>query len=650
MLTEVEKEIINFLLNTNSFITAKEIANQLLLSTKTVYRAIKHLNAILSSGDLIISKKGRGFKINYDNYLKEMLKQRSIGSYSTDNRRQSVLTRLLISAPRTLRISTLFNQYYLSKTIVNEDLKLIRDFLKSYSLKLERKDYRVKISGTEADIRHALQDLLIKQNFPDFSLATSRGLDFFLINFCLKQLDFINAELKSEITYPYNVNIMSHLYILLTRYPKLALNPPILTKLTDYDQMIIKQNQQLYSIASQVIKHVEEFLNTKLEPNEIYFLLQYLLSSRLNIMDKIEDEGFQNHLVQGVTNFYIENVVLELQIGEINQDFKNDLQNHIRPMINRLYNQINLNNVLLPEIKREYFQLFQTVVRISSKVAVKFELPPISADESGFITLYFARYLEQNRHYIRVLVVCTTGVATSQLIKTKIQAYFNNIVVVGDAPSSNVQQQIVENAPIDLIISTIPLNKTFEIPVVVVGALLNQQDKKRIEDTITHNYLNQGSEKMLSEVTNESLIRLNIEAANWRDAIIKSAEPLIQAGYATEDYVKGMVKTTEESGPYIVISKGVALPHARPELGAKKVGITVATLKKPINFGNRSNDPVKFVFALCAIDNKSHLKAMSELVNFISDQKFLAQLIQAANPSEVYTLIKEFESRYNENE
>ena len=650
MLTDNEDNIINFLLNSNSFVTAKEIANQFLMSTKTVYRTIKHLNSLTPSGELINSKKGRGFKINYDNYLKEMNYQQDSNTFTAKDRQQATLTKLLMIAPRSLKLSSLFSQYYLSETNINEDLKSIRSQLASYSLNLVRKNHQLKITGSETNIRHALQDILIKQNVSNTSLSKKGGLNFYSLQFCIKQLNFINEKLDSEITYPYNVNIISHIYILITRYQTHAVAKSVLTKLNSYDQMIIKENKQLYSIAAEVIKHIENYLDMALEPNEIYFLLQYLISSRLDVMDKIENSAFQSNLVQKVTNFYVSNVVAKLNLGTINNDFKADLANHIRPMINRLYNKISLNNALLPEIKRVYLKLFKVIEHTSDKLTKELGLPPISADESGFITIYFARYLEQNRQYIRALVVCTTGVATAQLIKVKIQSYFNNIIVVADAASSNVQQQIHKYAPIELIISTIPLNNTFEIPVVVVGALLTNQDKKRIEDSIKRNYHFQGSEKMLSEVTNESLIRLNIEAVNWKDAIRKSADPLVKNGYATENYVNGMIKTTEESGPYIVISKGVALPHARPELGAKKIGITVTTLKTPINFGNKSNDPVQFIFALCAVDNKSHLKAMSELVNFISDQNFLKSLVKETRPVNVYTLIKKFESRYSENE
>ena len=273
MLTDNEDNIINFLLNSNSFVTAKEIANQFLMSTKTVYRTIKHLNSLTPSGELINSKKGRGFKINYDNYLKEMNYQQDSNTFTAKDRQQATLTKLLMIAPRSLKLSSLFSQYYLSETNINEDLKSIRSQLASYSLNLVRKNHQLKITGSETNIRHALQDILIKQNFSNTSLSKKGGLNFYSLQFCIKQLNFINEKLDSEITYPYNVNIISHIYILITRYQTHAVAKSVLTKLNSYDQMIIKENKQLYSIAAEVIKHIENYLDMTLEPNEIYFLL-----------------------------------------------------------------------------------------------------------------------------------------------------------------------------------------------------------------------------------------------------------------------------------------------------------------------------------------------------------------------------------------
>jgi mannitol/fructose-specific phosphotransferase system IIA component (Ntr-type) len=104
-----------------------------------------------------------------------------------------------------------------------------------------------------------------------------------------------------------------------------------------------------------------------------------------------------------------------------------------------------------------------------------------------------------------------------------------------------------------------------------------------------------------------------------------------------------MIQTTKETGPYIVITKHVALPHARPEEGARRIGISISTLKTPVVFGNKENDPVKYVFGLSALDNQTHLTAMSELAELLDQESFYQVLDNATNPEEIIEYIKNFE-------
>ena len=106
-----------------------------------------------------------------------------------------------------------------------------------------------------------------------------------------------------------------------------------------------------------------------------------------------------------------------------------------------------------------------------------------------------------------------------------------------------------------------------------------------------------------------------------------------------------MVECKEEFGPYIVITKHVALPHARPEMGAKELGIGIATLEEPIEFGNKDNDPVKYVFCLSAKDSESHVQAMSELAELLGQEKFYNILDNAKVPSEVMDYIRANEGK-----
>ena len=68
------------------------------------------------------------------------------------------------------------------------------------------------------------------------------------------------------------------------------------------------------------------------------------------------------------------------------------------------------------------------------------------------------------------------------------------------------------------------------------------------------------------------------------------------------------------------------------------------SLKTPIRFGNKENDPVKYIFGLSALDNKTHLKAMSELAELLDNPEFYRIIDQAKKPQEIFDYIKKYES------
>ncbi|WP_243120258.1 PTS sugar transporter subunit IIA [Caloramator sp. E03] len=157
--------------------------------------------------------------------------------------------------------------------------------------------------------------------------------------------------------------------------------------------------------------------------------------------------------------------------------------------------------------------------------------------------------------------------------------------------------------------------------------------------------VNSDGDILLSDLINENLIRLKVSAKNWEEAIRKSASALLENDKITANYIDEMINTAKESGPYIVITKHVALPHARPEAGAKEIAIGIATLENPIEFGNKDNDPVKYIFCLSAKDQKTHLEAMSELAVLLEDENFYNVLDNSKTPEEVMDYIKNMNNR-----
>lgn len=129
-------------------------------------------------------------------------------------------------------------------------------------------------------------------------------------------------------------------------------------------------------------------------------------------------------------------------------------------------------------------------------------------------------------------------------------------------------------------------------------------------------------------------------AEDWRDAVRISVLPLERGGYAESCYKDRIIENVEAFGPYIVIADHIALPHARPEQGAIKTQISITLFRQDVEFEGREVTARLFV-ALAANDNSSHLDALSQISELLSDEDAVEQILAAPD---VQTLYKYFET------
>ena len=92
---------------------------------------------------------------------------------------------------------------------------------------------------------------------------------------------------------------------------------------------------------------------------------------------------------------------------------------------------------------------------------------------------------------------------------------------------------------------------------------------------------------MIKDILKDTGIIIHAKASGWEDSIKLVSQPLLDDGTITDQYVTAMIDTVKEFGPYIVIGPHLALAHARPEEGATRLGLSVATLEEPVSFGTR---------------------------------------------------------------
>ena len=92
-------------------------------------------------------------------------------------------------------------------------------------------------------------------------------------------------------------------------------------------------------------------------------------------------------------------------------------------------------------------------------------------------------------------------------------------------------------------------------------------------------------------------------------------------------------------GPYMVIAPNSALLHAGPEMGGKRLAMSLITLRKPVPFGHEAHDPVKLVLAFSSVDHTTHVRAVGEAMKLLGSQRTRKAIIKAACPEKVLEIV-----------
>ncbi|MBM7542816.1 BglG family transcription antiterminator [Amphibacillus cookii] len=483
-LSKREGIIIDLLLKNGLSLTANQLADFANVSTKTIYRTVKKINEASESGKVIKSEPGKGLILDYDRFLKENAKSGGDGRITEPvERRHNIMLSLLFKSPNKVEINHLFEPYYVSDTAISGDLQKMGDYLAAYHIQLKRSRKKLYIEGTERSIRKAVLSIIAKNNLiDDVFTASAQLVNSYDIDFITVILDFIDKKMQTTIAYPYNVNIFSHIYILVQRVRQGKILQGNNDELDHEEKKLINSNNAFYEVSKQVIKKISVYLNVDLPNSEVFYLFQYLISSRI---DNQTYNGTKNReQAKKIAEAFLKEISSTLKITLIKQANIMNLLRHIEPLLYRLENEIVIKNGILKDILLEYPEMFQTVRDAARHIEQANKLACISDDEIGFLTLYFVKYKEISQKQKRILIMCSSGIGTSELLKVKVQRAFSNVKIVDVLSSRLFQKNIDKYKNIDLILTTIHLNKSIPIPSVLVNSVFTKQDEERVKQLL----------------------------------------------------------------------------------------------------------------------------------------------------------------------
>ncbi|MDQ0177269.1 BglG family transcription antiterminator [Bacillus chungangensis] len=685
------RDLILFLMENDRFFTVKQLSEQFSVSQRTMYNDLIEIDEFLMKHDLasLTRQKGKGVffypKQSTKNKIKMLLDQAEFSFHTPEERKYRMLHFFLIRN-NYVTIDQVSNFLKVSRNTVINDLKQIKDWLTSFNLSLISYPYKgLKIEGTELAIRKALLAVYREEqrHLLDIPSSESIILSEFLSEADINMLALIVSEAEHELQTIIADNsyfrVMLHLGMAIARVKQRRTleKMPFITGI---------QETREYQAACKLKEKIDSYFNIDFPENEIGYFAAQLVSSSLQNTNQLGNINDQWLPLQMITRAFIQAVEKELNVPLMNDaQLFNGLLAHLRPAIYRIKNGTTIDNPVLDQIRDNYTLVHCAVMKTITIIEAELDII-FNEDETAFVTMYVTAALERQKKQSRrtpvAIIVCNTGTSTSQMLMTQLKKWFR-IRLIGAFPARQANE-IISRQPIDLVITTVPLELD-DVEIITVNPVLSQEDLQNLtmvlerldgpqllvqdimkliepyctihDPTALRNRLKEyfhpedampkinerRANPVLIELLNENLIEVKADIQDRDTAVKRSGELLLKNGLIESEYVDAMVDNVHKNGNYIVIAPGIAMPHARPEYGVKDIGFSIVTLKEPIEFGHRLNDPVRIVIGFCAVDHQTHLTALSELVDILNQEEKIKAILEATTSKEVMNIIKEEE-------
>lgn len=682
-----------------SYVSPYEIMEDLKVSKRTVYYDVDKINYWLKNNGLeeMSYIRSAGFYLSEDSKkrIKEKLGHLNKQQYEFSPKERTAWTAIFILSKETpVFLSDLMDKLNVSRSTLLADIKQLKEQLEHFKVELKfKKNTGYYFSGDEQNIRkvlvYFLSQVLTTRNWKEIlselpltalqeqKLSPNRFMETGLeeiFSILSKAEAFIGVRFADEVIQTLSVHLFSFI-------KRLSQGQQV--QMDRIEKEVIRETRE-YEASKLIAEKIENVFGIKVPEDEVYYIATYLLGA------KVSDSPSSDVGNQDIFNLkvIIKHMVDDFQryacvVFEKRADLERNLFIHLKPAYFRIKYGIDPENPLTESVKTKYSDIFN----LTKKVVHHFEYvlgKPISADEIAYIAMHFGGWIVKEGVVVqsrkKALVVCSSGIGTSRILQKQIEELIPTIDVKKAITVREYENANLEG--IDFVFSTVPIEDK-GVSVYLVNPILTDTEKASLLNQIqssgkpkTENVealmdiikkhaqihheqalyqelkdyfqIKHTAERevrrkpMLNEILTKDKIQFEDKIENWQEAIRKAAQPLLADECITPEYIDAMIKNVDTLGPYIVIAPGIALPHARHEDGVKKIGMSFMRLKESCAFSEKPEHQVKLIFVLAAIDNETHLKALSQFSMMMSDATNVEKLQNASTVSEVLEVINQY--------
>lgn len=611
------KEIFDYLTNDYGFHSSEEIGEELELSSKTVQKEIGILNSFIKDkGAIVESESGKGYQFRilnedkFKNFLKHDWFKYAYFHQENPNKdfRIESIMKLFLFSNSFIKQQELADIFYVSLSQINKDIKKVRKLLKAYNIELISKPYYgMKIKGREKDIRLAIRNE-IGEDPAIFARDSDKEL-FTRIQAIIADVDFPESFYMPYANFK---NLVVHIYISILRIKEgkyIDLSDELSKRVISYDE---------FNIANMVVKELSKKLDITFPEDEILYLTMHLISKNaVTNYEKVSPEI--SELAQKMID----------EIYKVSKyDFRSNidlffaLALHLGPLIERLRYGLTMKNPILNDIKDN--QIAFMLATLATKPINETYKTRVCDDEIGYIALHIASAMENNTYLKRnILVVCGSGNSSAQIMKTQIERkYKEQIDSLTLTDLSKVDLYNLDN--FDFIVSSVPIKKKTDTPIVYVDVIFKQKDFIKINDIFNVDNFTE-----INRIFDNSVLLRDIDIKDMDSALDILSDIVSRKTGIDREKIKDQYLKREEMA--FTSYGNVALPHIIDQVEGESFSIVLI----PKNKVKWNEDRVKVIYSLIIGNTRGDLSLYyDKLGDYLNSEELIEKSSEANNIGE----------------
>ncbi|NWK83459.1 BglG family transcription antiterminator [Staphylococcus sp. GSSP0090] len=637
MLSKRQYHILTFILECETFVQIHHLATHFNVTERTIQYDLEYLEDMASNLGLNIQRnKQAGVKITTNpEQLKCLAPMHTTQTiHYAKEERLLYITLKLLEANTPISSQVLATMVSVSRRTIVEDLKSVQSWLAQHELLLEyKKNKGFVIQGPENAYRKAYAEMVRAY----FKMYTHEiGHDLFSNHELERILLSVTTVLRNtnyQLVQSAIDGLIYHILIAIHR-----VNEDFVFKIPNDAFMKLKETEQ-FQIALQIQDRLEDDFQIHFPKSEAAFITLHLLGAKTSEMNQLNEDM---DTLEVLTEQLIERMSGALGL-DLMTDIKlrNGLIVHLRPAIHRLKFDMTHENPLKDQIISQYPQLIDEIQKHIGLIEEHYNIV-FNHDELTYMILHFASAIERistiKTNKIKVVLLCGSGIGTSQLLKSKIKHIYPELEIMDAYSIYEVDETILKHEGVDYIISTVPFRETV-VPVIQVSPFLDKNDREQLNQIINQsreNYVTKlrGLGPTLEQVLPQSRVITQQASRNRDEAIKQSVELLVEDGVVEAAYATDIINQLDKFGPYMVVSPHIALIHAQHEHVKQSLGFSLIHYQEGIHFSHDTYDPVYIIITLATEHPQIHLNALRQFSELIMDEAYRTILL-SGNAQEI---------------